>query len=100
MDDFTGKIVVYSGYPREGAAGKHAEVIDLLNHDANCEDFGLLEIGVSRAFGGHIGKYFVVCGGKDENHDIRKECYKVGETTPFLQLLQPRYEGASIVLHS
>ena len=94
-DDFTGKIVVYSGYPWEDS--KHAEVIDLLNPDANCDEFGLLEIGVNNAFGGRIADNFLVCGGWDGSAR-RKECYKVGETTPFLELLQPRSRGASVVL--
>ena len=91
-----GKIVVYSGYPQED--GRHAEVIDLLNPDANCDEFGLLEIGVYFAFGGRVADSFLVCGGLDENNARRKECYKVGETTPFLELLQPRHWGASVVL--
>ena len=94
-DDFTGKIVVYSGFPRED--GRHAEVIDLLNPDANCDEYGLLEIGVDYAFGGRVADNFLVCGGRDGS-GLRKECYKVGETTPFLELLQPRDGGASVVL--
>ena len=87
---------MYSGYPRED--GKHAEVIDLLNPDANCADFGTLERGVYGAFGGRVADSFLVCGGYDENSARRKECYKIGETTPFLELLQPRSRGASVVL--
>ena len=92
--NFTGKIVVYSGSPIEN--GKHAEVIDLLNPDANCADFGTLERRVY-AFGGKVAGNFLVCGGNDGNASL-KECYKVGETTPFLELLQPRSQGASVVL--
>ena len=87
---------MYSGSPRED--GKHAEVIDLFNPDANCAEFGTLERGVYHAFGGRIAENFLVCGGWDENGARRKECYKVGETTPFLELLQPRSSGASVVL--
>ena len=87
---------MYSGRPWED--GKHAEVIDLLNPEANCADFGTLEQGVYAAFGGRVADNFLVCGGQDENGAPRKECYKVGETTPFLELLQPRYLGASVVL--
>ena len=87
---------MYSGYPYEN--GKHAEVIDLLNPEANCADFGTLERGVDYAFGGRVADNFLVCGGSDENYALRKECYKIGETTPFLELLQPRYLGASVVL--
>ena len=86
---------MYSGYPHED--GKHAEVIDLLNPDANCDEYGLLEIGVGWAFGGRVANNFLVCGGWDGSA-LRKECYKVGETTPFLELLQPRCCGASVVL--
>ena len=85
---------MYSGSPRED--GKHAEVIDLFNPDANCADFGTLEQGVEYAFGGRVADKFLVCGGYD-GRDLRKECYKVGETTPFLELLQPREDGASVV---
>ena len=92
-----GKIVVYSGYPTEN--GKHAEVIDLLNPDANCDDFGMLEKGVKYAFGGKLANTsFLVCGGWDENGVRLKECYKVGKPTPFLELLQPRFYAASVVL--
>ena len=87
---------MYSGYPLDN--GKHAEVIDLFNPDANCAEFGTLERGVDSAFGGRVGDSFLVCGGLDENYASRKECYKVGETTPFLELLQPRSWGASVVL--
>ena len=89
--------MVYSGYPQED--GKHAEIIDLLNPDANCDEFGTLERGVDYAFGGKVAdNSYVVCGGGDGSLVIRKECYKVGETTPFLELLQPRSDGASVVL--
>ena len=77
--------------------GKHAEVIDLFNPDANCAEFGTLERGVYYAFGGRVADNFLVCGGRDGS-GLRKECYKVGETTPFLELLQPRSRGASVVL--
>ena len=87
---------MYSGWPQED--GKHAEVIDLLNPEANCADFGTLEQGVYAAFGGRVADNFLVCGGSEENNARRKECYKVGETTPFLELLQPRNWGASVVL--
>ena len=86
---------MYSGYPLED--GKHAEVIDLFNPDANCAEFGTLERGVEYAFGGRVADNFLVCGGRDGSAR-RKECYKVGETTPFLELLQPRWYGASVVL--
>ena len=87
---------MYSGYPWED--GKHAEVIDLFNPDANCAEFGTLERGVEYAFGGRVADNFLVCGGRERIGVRRKECYKVGETTPFLELLQPRYLGASVVL--
>ena len=86
---------MYSGYPRED--GKHAEVIDLFNPDANCADFGTLERGVELAFGGRVADNFLVCGGWNGSAS-RKECYKVGETTPFLNLPYPRGEGGSVVL--
>ena len=86
---------MYSGFPLDN--GKHAEVIDLFNPDANCADFGTLERGVDVAFGGRVGDNFLVCGGYD-GIASRKECYKVGETTPFLELLQTRNWGASVVL--
>ena len=96
IDYFTGKIVVYSGYPTEN--GKHAEVIDLLNPDVNCDDFAILEKGVKYAFGGKLANSFLVCGGWDENGVRIKECYKIGKPTPFLELLQPRFYAASVVL--
>ena len=86
---------MYSGWPQED--GKHADVIDLLNPEATCADFGTLERGVDFAFGGRVADNFLVCGGRDGSAR-RKECYKVGETTPFLELLQPRFYAASVVL--
>ena len=87
---------MYSGWPLDN--GKHAEVIDLLNQDANCNDFGMLSRGVSSAFGGKVADSFLVCGGFADSPKRRWECYKVGETTPFLNLPYPRGEGASVVL--
>ena len=85
-----GKIVVYSGSPYE--IGKNAEVIDLLNPEATCDTYGVLQEGVYYAFGGKVANEFVVCGG------ISKNCYKVGETAPFVELIQPRSSGSSVVL--
>ena len=87
---------MYSGWPLDN--GKHAEVIDFLNPDVTCNDFGMLPRGVSSAFGGKVADSFLVCGGFADSPKRRWECYKVGETTPFLNLPYPRGEGASVVL--
>ena len=90
-----GKIVVYSGYPYEN--GKNAEIIDLLNPEATCDTYGVLYESVDYAFGGRVANEFVVCGGNtDEGRS--KNCYKVGETSPFVELIQPRSSGSSVVL--
>ena len=90
-----GKIVVYSGSPRE--IGKNAEIIDLLNPEATCDTYGVLYESVDYAFGGRVANEFVVCGGNtDEGRS--KNCYKVGETSPFVELIQPRSSGSSVVL--
>ena len=90
-----GKIVVYSGLPSEN--GKNAEIIDLLNPEATCDTYGVLQEGVGYAFGGKVANEFVVCGGIADG-GRSKNCYKVGETTPFVELIQPRNSGSSVVL--
>ena len=90
-----GKIIVYSGLPSEN--GKNAEIIDLLNPEATCDNYAVLEEGVGYAFGGRVANEFVVCGG-DADGVRSKSCYKVGETAPFVELIQPRSEGSSVVL--
>ena len=89
-----GKIIVYSGYPIEN--GKNAEIIDLLNPDAVCDNYAVLQEGVYHAFGGKVANEFVVCGGVGK--DTSKKCFKVGETTPFVELIHPRDQGSSVVL--
>ena len=91
-----GKIVVYSGSPFGN--GKNAEVIDLLNPEATCDTYGVLQEGVYYAFGGKVADEFVVCGGYADGGVRSKNCYKVGETAPFVELIQPRYSGSSVVL--
>ena len=90
-----GKIVVYSGFPFEN--GKNAEVIDLLNPEATCDTYGALQEGVIGAFGGKVANEFVVCGGYADG-GRSKNCYKVGESAPFVELIQPRSQGSSVVL--
>ena len=91
-----GKIVVYSGLPFEN--GKNAEVIDLLNPEATCDTYGALQESVDWAFGGKVANEFVVCGGYLGGGVRSKNCFKVGETTPFVELIQPRNSGSSVVL--
>ena len=91
-----GKIIVYSGYPYEN--GKNAEIIDLVNPDAICENYAVLQEGVFFAFDGRVANEFVVCGGYLDGGVSSKNCYKVGETSPFVELIQPHYGGSSVVL--
>ena len=93
-----GKIIVYSGYPYEN--GKNAEIIDLVNPDAICDNYAVLQEGVFFAFDGRVANEFVVCGGYFylDGYGTSKNCYKVGETAPFVELIQPRAEGSSVVL--
>ena len=78
--------------------GKNAEVIDLLNPEATCDNYAVLEEGVHHAFGGKVANEFVVCGGYLGGGGRSKNCYKVGETTPFVELIQLCYGGSSVVL--
>ena len=91
-----GKIVVYSGYPRNN--GKNAEVIDLLNPEATCDIYAVLPEGVNCAFGGKVANEFVICGGYTDGSVYSKNCYKVGETAPFVKLIHSRAYGSSAVL--
>ena len=90
-----GKIVVYSGNPYEN--GKYAEVIDLLNPEAICDTYAVLQEGVYHAYGGKVANEFVVCGGIADG-GRSKNCYKVGETAPFVKLIHPRVQGSSVIL--
>ena len=94
-----GKILVYSGYG-SNENGKYAEVIDLLNPEADCDIYAVLPKEVHFAFGGRVAQEFVICGGSTyaEEEVISKKCYKVGETTPFVELINPRKSGSSVVL--
>ena len=89
-----GKIIAYSG------SNENAEVIDLLNPEADCDIYAVLPKEVHFAFGGRVAQEFVICGGSTyaEEEVISKKCYKVGETTPFVELINPRKSGSSVVL--
>ena len=91
-----GKIVVYSGSPFGN--GKNAEVIDLLNPEATCDTYAVLQEGVRDAFGGKVANEFVICGGYTDGSVYSKNCYKVGETAPFVKLIHSRAYGSSAVL--
>ena len=60
----------------------------------------MLDDGIDFAFGGKVANNFLVCGGLNDSSGSSKECYKVGETTPLLELPQPRDKGASVVLQN
>ena len=68
----------------------------MLNPEATCDTYGVLQEGVGYAFGGKVANEFVVCGGIA--YGASKNCYKVGETAPFVELIQPRNSGSSVVL--
>ena len=91
------QIIVYSGWPFEN--GAYAEVIDLSNPHSNNEVFERMPMltEVELSFGGKVLNDYIYCGGWNGN-DYVKECYKVGEKTPFLELLQPRSSGAGVIL--
>ena len=96
FDFITGKIIVYSGWPFEN--GAYAEIIDLSNPHSDSEVFTRMPMmtEVELAFGGKVLNSYIYCGGWDGN-DYVKKCFKVAKKNPFLELLQPRSSGASVV---
>ena len=90
-----GKILVYSGSPFEN--GAKAEVVDLMNNGSNCNVWDELFVQVLNGFGGAVKDQHILCGGYN-GENRTKDCYLVGETTPFLQLILPRSYGSSVVL--
>ena len=97
IDIITEKIIVYSGWPFEN--GAYAEIINLSNSQSVSQVFTRMPMltEVELSFGGKVLNDYVYCGGWDGN-DYVKECYKVGEKTPFLELLHPRSSGAGVIL--
>ena len=97
IDFITEKIIVYSGWPFEN--GAYAEIIDLSNSQSVSQVFARIPMltEVELSFGGKVSNDYIYCGGWDGN-DYIKECYKVGENTPFLRLLHPRSSGAGVIL--
>ena len=69
----------------------------MLNPEAVCDTYAVLQEGVYYAFGGKVANEFVVCGGYTDV-GTSKNCYKVGETAPIVELFQPRAVGSSVVL--
>ena len=92
----SGKILIYSGYPFEN--GNKAEVVDLMNPDADCDLYANVPVDVHSALGGKALDQHILCGGIDDQIEVHKDCYKIGEIKPFLELLQPRYDGDSVIL--
>ena len=70
----------------------------MLNPEATCDTYAVLHESVYHAFGGKVANEFVVCGGYLDGGVRSKNCYKVGETTPFVELIHPRAYGSSVVL--
>ena len=70
----------------------------MLNPEATCDIYAVLPEGVNCAFGGKVANEFVICGGYTDGAGYSKNCYKVGETAPFVELIQPRAYGSSVVL--
>ena len=93
---FVAKIVVFTGDTLEN--GKYAEIIDLSNPNAVCDPYVVLENGTYYSSGGRISKNdYIYCGGSDGNNRL-KECYILGENSPFAELLNPQTSGSSVVL--
>ena len=97
IDIITEKIIVYSGWPFEN--GAYAEIIDLSNSQSVSQVFARMPMltEVELSFGGKVSNDYIYCGGWDGNNYV-KECYKIGEKTPFLELLHPRSSGAGVIL--
>ena len=72
----------------------------MLNPEATCDTYAVLQEGVRDAFGGKVANEFVVCGGYFylDGYGTSKNCYKVGETAPFVKLIHPRVQGSSVIL--
>ena len=68
-----------------------------MNNGSNCDILDELPVQVLNGFGGAIRDQHVLCGGYN-GENRAKDCYVVGETSPFLQLNQPRSYGSSVVL--
>ena len=94
--------MVYTGSPYKN--GTVAELVDLMNPDSKCLYSVKLPYNVSSAFGGKIDNKSIFCGGAfvgydfDHRFHVYKDCYVVGENIPFVQLTNPRYGGASVML--
>ena len=97
----TGKVIVYSGVTFVDDGHLDVEVIDLLNPSANCDIYAVIQDNIVVAFGGKVSNEYLLCGGQIDLPvfgPLSKKCFKIGETAPFLELLQPRALGASVVL--
>ena len=73
----------------------------MLNPEVDCDPFEeRLGSTITFGFGGKVSNEYLVCGGGLGGSDkyFFKDCYKVGDTEPFLELLQPRTFGGSVVL--
>ena len=90
------KILIYSGYPFKN--GNKAEVVDLTDPNADCDLYAHVPVDVHSALGGKVLDQHILCGGIDDQIEVHKDCFKIGETKPFLELLQPRYDGDSVIL--
>ena len=93
---FLAKIIVFTGNTLEN--GKYAEIIDLSNPNTICDPYAVLENGTYYSSGGRISENdYIYCGGSDGNNRL-KECYKLGESSPFAELLNRQTSGSSVVL--
>ena len=96
IEFFSAKIIVFTGDTLEN--GKYAEIIDLSNPNAVCDPYVVLENGTYYSSGGRISENdYIYCGGTNGNNFF-KECYKLGENSPFAELLNPQTSGSSVVL--
>ena len=90
-----GKVLVTTGYPLEN--GQYSEVIDLVHKNATCELLPNFPVPMYSAFGGLINNNLPVICGLPQN-SIEPSCYSLGENFALTKLIEPRYDGASVVL--
>jgi hypothetical protein len=85
------KILVATSTTATGSA----EVIDALNPEVSCQDFGdLHNAKIHGTFGGLIlGKYPIICGGQTLFFMVLSQCFVVGSSNSKVSLSSPRFKG-------
>ena len=100
MNSLLGKLLVVGGRPAEAAV--KAEVIDVLNENAQCEDFPDVPYDTRISSWGLIkGHIPLVCGGRwcTSPYTYFDTCYVVGgNNTKLIKMVNQRYGSSKIVM--